>query len=59
MTKSLVRKNQVLKVEEKEVKPMMMADREDARVLTELSWFEFRKQLQYKADWYGREYVSD
>ena len=28
-----------------------------AKAISEVSWYEFRRQLEYKAKWYGREII--
>lgn len=56
-TKRLVRNNQRIVVDDVSVRSLMK-NSENARTLADLSWFEFNRQLEYKADWYGREYVK-
>lgn len=58
-TKRLVQKKQIITVEDTGVKQMMQGNSDNAKLLAELSWFEFTRQLEYKAKWYGREYVKN
>lgn len=36
----------------------MMKDRKKARAIADVSWYEFTRQLQYKAEWAGRTVVK-
>ena len=52
----LVRENDVIVIEDLAVKNMVR-NRRLARAISDCGWGEFRRQLEYKCEWYGREFV--
>ncbi len=57
MTTRLIRENQVIVVEDLNVKGMIQHPRL-AKHIADVSWGEIFRQLGYKADWYGRTFVK-
>lgn len=55
MTTSLVRNHDVICIEDLSVKEMKEHNRRLAKAISDASFGEIRRQLEYKCKWYGRE----
>ncbi len=57
LTTRLIRENQTIVVEDLAVKNMVK-NQKLARAISDANWGELVRQLEYKADWYGRELIK-
>ena len=57
LSSRIIDKNQVIVSEDLSVKNMVRNHRL-AKAISDVSWSEFTRQLEYKSEWYGRTYIK-
>lgn len=59
LSTELIRENDIICIEDLQIQKMLQEVKTDmARNVSDVSWYEFTRQLQYKADWYGRKVIK-
>lgn len=59
LTTELIQENDVICLEDLNVSAMMQNNKKDmARNISDVSWYDFGRQLQYKANWHGRKIIK-
>lgn len=59
LTHKLIKENDVICIEDLDVKKMKETDTTIRNLrVSDMSWYEFKRQLDYKADWYEKQFLK-